>query len=67
MKKIKVAIIAIVDGLLIVTAIIACMLGLIYATTVSAEYLLLILAPAPAAWLHTKLSKLCDRINGILE
>ena len=63
MKKIKVAIIAIIDGLVLITAITATMLGLIYSTNISAEYLLLILAPAPAAWIHIKLSKLCDKIH----
>ena len=58
MKKIKVAIIAIIDGLVLITAITATMLGLIYSTNISAEYLLLILAPAPAAWIHIKLSNL---------
>lgn len=65
MKKFKVATIAIIDGLIIIAAVVAAILGLIYATTISAEYLLLILAPAPAAWLHLKLNKICDRINGI--
>lgn len=64
MKKFKVATIAIIDGLVIIAAIVATFLGLIYATTISAEYLLLILAPAPAAWLHSKFNKFCDKING---
>lgn len=63
MKKIKVAIIAIIDGLILVTAMTAVFLGIIYTTTISAEYFLLMLAPAPAVWLHTKLYKLCERLN----
>ena len=67
MKKIKVAFIAIIDGLLIITAVTSAILGLIYSLSISAEYLLLMLVPAPVCWIHFKLNKVCDKINGIDE
>ena len=67
MKKFKVAFIAIIDGLLIITAVVAAILGLIYSISASAEYLLLMLAPAPVCWIHFKLNKICDKINGFDE
>lgn len=65
MKKFKVAAIAIIDGLLMVSALVAAILGLIHSVSTSAEYLLMVLAPAPAAWIHTKLNAICDRLNGL--
>lgn len=67
MKKIKVAFIAIIDGLLIIAAVTATILGLIYSVSISAQYLLLMLTPAPVCWIHFKLNKICDKINGIYE
>ncbi len=64
MKKIKVAAIAIIDGLLIVSALVAAILGLIHSVSTGAEYALLMLTPAPVAWIHTKLNAICDRLNG---
>lgn len=64
MKKILVAIIAIIDGLFLVGATLMVTLGIIYSTTISAEYLLLLLGPFPIAWIHKKLNIICDRLNG---
>lgn len=67
MKKFKVAFIAVIDGLLIISAVVAAILGLIYSISASAEYLLLMLTPAPVCWIHTKLNKICDKLNGTHE
>ncbi len=64
MKKIKVAFIAIIDGLLIIAALVSTILGLMYSVSISAEYLLLMLTPAPVFWIHFKLNKICNKING---
>ena len=64
MKKILVAIIAIIDGLFLVGATLMVTLGIIYATTINAEYLLLLLGPFPIAWIHKKFNNVCDRLNG---
>lgn len=64
MKKILVAIIAIIDGLFLVGATLMVILGIIYATTINAEYLLLLLGPFPIAWIHKKLNNICDRLDG---
>lgn len=67
MKNIKVAVIAIIDGLLIIAALVAAILGLIHSVSTSAEYILLMLTPAPVCWIHTKLNKICDKLNGTHE
>ena len=64
MRKLKLYTLAIIDGLILVAAVTATILGLIYSISMSAEYLLLMLTPAPAAWLHIKINKVCDRLNG---
>lgn len=66
MRKIKLYTLAIIDGLILVAATVAAALGFIYSVSISAEYLLLILAPAPAVWAHIKLSRICDRLNGLM-
>lgn len=64
MRKLKLYTLAIIDGLILVSALAAAILGLIHSVSTSAEYLLLVLTPAPAAWLHIKLNRLCDKLHG---
>lgn len=63
--KFKVAAFAIIDGILLICATVAFVLGFIYAVTITAECLLLILVPAPVIWLHTRINKLCDKLQGL--
>lgn len=65
MKKFKVAVIAIFDGLLVVAAMAGVILGLIHSFTTGAEYALFMLSPVPVVWIHTRLSRICDKLNGI--
>lgn len=64
MKKTLLAVVAIFDGLLMIAAVTAFILGFIHSISTSAEYALLMLTPAPAIWLHFKINKVCDRLNG---
>lgn len=64
MRKFKLYTIAIIDGLIIIAAVTAAILGLIHSISTSAEYALLLLTPAPAIWLHFKINKVRDRLNG---
>ena len=63
MRKFKLYTIAIIDGLIIISAVTAAILGLIHSISTSAEYALLLLTTAPAIWLHFKINKVCDRLN----
>ncbi len=65
MTKFKVAILAIFDGLLLATATGATVLGFIHSISTSAEYILLMLTPVPVIWLHTRINKYCDKIQGL--
>lgn len=67
MKKIVIAVIAILDGLLLVVATMAVVLGFIYATTISAEYLLLLLIPVPVYFIHRAAYRFCDKLQGLEE
>ena len=63
MRKLKLYTLAIIDGLILISSLAAAILGLIHSVSTSAEYLLLLLTPAPAAWLHTKIDRLCDKLQ----
>ena len=63
MRKLKLYTLAIIDGLILIAAVTALILGLIHSVSTSAEYLLLVLTPAPAAWLHFKINRLCDNLQ----
>lgn len=67
MKKIVIAVIAILDGILLVAATMAVVLGFIYATTISAEYLLLLLTPVPVYFIHRAAYRFCDKLQGLEE
>lgn len=65
MRKFKLYTIAIIDGLIIIAAATAAILGFIHSISTSAEYALLMLSPVPIAWVHMRLSKVCDKLNEI--
>lgn len=65
MKKFVIATIAILDGLLLAFTTTAVILGFIYATTISAEYLLLVLTPAPAFFIHRAAYRFCDKLQSL--
>ncbi|MBR5491303.1 MAG: hypothetical protein IKV79_08550 [Oscillospiraceae bacterium] len=67
MKKIVIAIIAILDGLLMAAATTAVILSIIYATSIGPAYLLLALAPVPVYFIHRAAYRLCDRLQGSEE
>ena len=67
MKKIVIAVIAFLDGLLLVVATMAVVLGFIYVTTISAEYLLLLLIPVPVYFIHRAAYRFCDKLQGLEE